>query len=88
MTRGKPRNLTASVHDRLLDLARKQKEDFQLLLTRYCLERLLYHVSRLGPRLLCHFAKRFKVFEGLCLSQSSPMDRHMMTGADASSRCW
>lgn len=46
MNRSKPRNLTASVHDRLLDLSRKRKEDFQLLLTRYCLERLLYRLSR------------------------------------------
>jgi hypothetical protein len=41
-----PRNLATSVRDRLLQLARKGNEDFQGLLTRYCLERLLYRLSR------------------------------------------
>ena len=36
----------ASVRDRLLALAREQGEDFQLLLTQYGLERLLYRLSR------------------------------------------
>jgi hypothetical protein len=39
--KGKPKNLPASVRDRLLALARKQSEDFQLVLTRYVIERLL-----------------------------------------------
>jgi predicted nucleotidyltransferase component of viral defense system len=42
----KPRNLAASVRHRLTDLARKQGEDFQLVLTRYVIERLLYRLSR------------------------------------------
>jgi hypothetical protein len=42
----KPRNLVASVRDRLLQLAQKQNETFQSLLTRYCLERLLYRLSQ------------------------------------------
>ncbi len=37
--------MAASVHDRLLQLAKAQNEDFQALLTRYCLERLLYRLS-------------------------------------------
>ena len=45
MSTGKPRNLAASVRNRLMDLARKQGEDFQLLLTRYVIERLLYRLS-------------------------------------------
>lgn len=40
------RNIGASVRVRLLQLARKQGEDFQLMLTRYALERLLYRLSR------------------------------------------
>jgi hypothetical protein len=40
--KGKPKNLPASVRDRLLALARKQGEDFQLVLTRYVIERLLF----------------------------------------------
>jgi predicted nucleotidyltransferase component of viral defense system len=41
-----PRNVAASVRRRLTDLARKQGEDFQLVLTRYVIERLLYRISR------------------------------------------
>jgi len=46
--RGK--NTTASVRDRLLVLARERGEDFQLLLTRYGLERLLYRLGKSGYR--------------------------------------
>jgi predicted nucleotidyltransferase component of viral defense system len=41
-----PKNLTASVQARLLNLARHRGEDFQLVLTRYGIERLLYRLSR------------------------------------------
>ena len=41
-----PANLTASVHQRLLNLAQRGEDDFQTLLTRYALERILYRVSR------------------------------------------
>ncbi len=46
--RGK--NTAASVRDRLLTLAREQGEDFQLTLTHYALERLLYRLSKSGYR--------------------------------------
>jgi hypothetical protein len=36
---------SASVHDRLLALARKEKSDFNLILTKYGLERLLFRLS-------------------------------------------
>lgn len=39
------RNVGASVRARLLDRARTEKSDFQNLLTRYALERLLYRLS-------------------------------------------
>jgi len=42
----KPRNLAASVHQRLLTLARTTGQDFGLILTRYGLERLLYRLSK------------------------------------------
>jgi hypothetical protein len=42
------RDLAASVRHRLTDLARAQGEDFQLVLTRYVIERLLYRLSRSG----------------------------------------
>jgi hypothetical protein len=40
-----PRNVAASVRARLLDKARAERLDFNLLLTRYALERLLYRLS-------------------------------------------
>lgn len=44
MTAG-PRNVAASVRARLLNKARADKQDFNLLLTRYALERMLYRLS-------------------------------------------
>jgi len=41
----KPWNIAASVRARLYDLARKQQVDFQRVLTRYALERLLFRLS-------------------------------------------
>jgi predicted nucleotidyltransferase component of viral defense system len=40
-----PRNLPASIRQRLLDRAKAQGADFQLLLDRYAVERLLYRLS-------------------------------------------
>lgn len=40
-----PRNLPASIRQRLLDRARLRGEDFQLLLDRYAVERFLYRLS-------------------------------------------
>lgn len=40
-----PRNISASVRARLLDRARAERSDFQILLTRYALVRLLYRLS-------------------------------------------
>jgi predicted nucleotidyltransferase component of viral defense system len=41
-----PRHLAASVRQRLLNLAQAQKEDFNLVLTRFGIERLLYRLER------------------------------------------
>ena len=41
----RPRNMGASVHARLLNLARQRNQPFELLLTRYVLERLLYRLA-------------------------------------------
>lgn len=46
MSKDKPRNLPASVRERLRQAAAVRKEEFQLVLTRYGLERLLYRLSR------------------------------------------
>ena len=39
-------NITASIRRRLYDLSREREEDFQLILTWYAAERLLYRLSR------------------------------------------
>jgi len=39
-------NLAASVRQRLLNISRQQQEDFNLLLSRYAIERLLYRLTR------------------------------------------
>src|ERR1700723_2048878 len=44
MSRQSPRNMAASVRERLLTVARETHEDFNLILTRYALERLLYRI--------------------------------------------
>jgi len=41
-----PANITASIRRRLYDLSRNRGEDFQLILTWYAAERLLYRLSR------------------------------------------
>lgn len=46
MTSSRRKNTAVSVRDRLLQLARRRGEDFQLILTRYALERLLYRLSQ------------------------------------------
>ena len=38
-------NVSASVSARLLNLARERRQNFDLVLTRFCLERLLYRIS-------------------------------------------
>ena len=45
MSTERPRNMAASVNARLLQLTRQRKEEFQLVLTRYANERLLYRLS-------------------------------------------
>lgn len=46
MTQIRGGNITASVRQRLLDQARSKRIDFNLLLTRYGLERFLYRLGR------------------------------------------
>lgn len=46
MSKNVPANLAASVHRRLVDYARKQNEEAQLVLMRYGLERLAYRLSQ------------------------------------------
>ena len=46
MSKTSPVNLPASVRQRLLDLSRTRGEDFNFVLTRYAVERLLYRITR------------------------------------------
>ena len=46
MKPGKPRNVTASIRQKLLNIATREGADFGLVLTRYALERLLYRLSQ------------------------------------------
>ena len=41
-----PRNVAASIRQKLLNIATRNREDFGLILTRYGLERLLYRISQ------------------------------------------
>lgn len=62
MTNRQPRDLAASVRQRLMNLARKRGDDFQLVLTRYGVERLLYRLAQ------SHYAGQF-VLKGAALFQ-------------------
>lgn len=66
MTRTPPRDLGASVRARLLRLARGQGEDFQLVLTRYANERLLFRLaaSKHGQRFVLKGAALFTLWTG------------------------
>ena len=46
MSKGEPSNLPASIRQQLLNLSRDRGEDFNLTLTRYGTERLLYRLSQ------------------------------------------
>jgi hypothetical protein len=46
MTVSKPKDLSASVRQRLANHALKSREDFQVVLAQYGFERLLYRLSR------------------------------------------
>jgi hypothetical protein len=50
MTRRAPRNVAASIRQRLLDHAKRHQAAFQDILVRYGTERLLYRLSRSGHR--------------------------------------
>ena len=46
MSKESPTNITASIRQRLLNLARQRGDEFQLVLIHYGLERLLYRLSK------------------------------------------
>jgi hypothetical protein len=61
-----PTNIAASVRARLLQLARSRDDDFQLVLTRYANERLLYRLANTvhGPRFVLKGATLFTLWTG------------------------
>ncbi len=64
--RRRPTNLTASITQRLLNLARERHEEFQLVLTRYAVERLLYRLgsSRYADQFVVKGALLFSLWQG------------------------
>jgi predicted nucleotidyltransferase component of viral defense system len=46
MSPAKPKNLAASVRQRLVNLSQQRGEEFQFILSEYAIERLLYRISR------------------------------------------
>jgi hypothetical protein len=66
MKNAPPRDVGASVRARLLRLARERGEDFQLVLTRYANERLLFRLatSRHGERFVLKGAALFTLWTG------------------------
>lgn len=72
MTAKGPRNMAASVKQRLLNLARERGEEFNLLLTRYALERLLFRLGESTHR-------RSFVVKGALMFSVWSMDLHRAT---------
>src|SRR5487761_2398358 len=66
MTVDQPRNLAASVRQRLLNISKRDGEAFDLVLTRYALERLLYRLgqSEYRDQFLLKGAMLFAVWGG------------------------
>jgi hypothetical protein len=62
------RNIGASVRARLLDRAHAERSDFQILLTRYALEHLLYRLSGSPERNRFILKGHFSEFAGGALS--------------------
>lgn len=66
MSRNDVKNVAASVRQKLLNQSRERGENFQLLLTRYALERFLYRLSRspYRDRFVLKGALLFALWEG------------------------
>jgi predicted nucleotidyltransferase component of viral defense system len=66
MTKDPPEDVGASVRTQLLRLARERREDYQLVLTRYANERLLFRLatSEHGPRFVLKGAALFTLWTG------------------------
>lgn len=66
MTKDRPRNMAASVAQRLMNKSKEQKEPYDLILIRFAMERLLYRLSQSPYRdkFLLKGAMMFQVWSG------------------------
>lgn len=66
----------ASVRQRLLNLSRVRKEDFQLILTRYAVERILYRISQTEykDRFILKGAQLFHIWGGQTYRPTRDLD--------------
>ena len=78
-------NLIASIRQRLLDIAKARGEDFNLVLTRYALERFLFRLSRSSYRseLILKGALLFQIWNSRMHRPTGDMDFHSKGEADA-----
>jgi hypothetical protein len=76
MTGKQRRNTAASVRDRLLRLAKQRGDDFQLILTRYGLERFLYRLSQ------SEYRDRFVLKGAMLFALWSPQAHRAMRDVD------
>jgi predicted nucleotidyltransferase component of viral defense system len=76
MTRRRSKNIASSVRQRLLDLSRTRSEDFQLILTRFTAERLLYRLSQSNhaERFMLKGALLFALWTGRMLRPTRDVD--------------
>ena len=88
MTGKKPNDLAASVRARLLQTARDSGEEFQYVLTRYALERLLYRLSRSneGKNFVLKGAMLFQLWTGTPHRPTRDLD--LLSAALPRSRGW
>ena len=79
------RNLAASVHQRLLSRSRENGEDFNLILVRYGIERLLYRLSQSkhADRFLLKGAMLFLVWSGEIYRPTRDVDLLGFRSSDA-----
>jgi predicted nucleotidyltransferase component of viral defense system len=76
MTRRPSKNIASSVRQRLLNLSRTRKQDFQLVLTRFASERLLYRLcqSKHSERFVLKGALLFALWTGRMLRPTRDVD--------------
>jgi len=86
MSRKLSTNLEASVHQRLLNISRERNEDFNLILTRYTVERLLYRLTRstYAEKFILKGAMLMAVWMGR--SHRPTRDLDLLGSGDASSK--